>query len=259
MTIAFCFLVYDFIVRYDIWNYFFENIDDKKYVVYIHPKNNIYKDYNFYKFNHKIVNHRINTISKDHISIVNAILQLLKETYIHNNNITHFIFLSQSCIPLYNFNKIYEITTKFNYSVVSSIDNNKKERYHQLQNNIKKYIKYSDFVKQQPNMILIKNDVIDLLNNNYTLYFNNMQCPDEHYFINILLNILKKKIIKQQINFCNYDLNKTQAIEFNLIDKNLLDKVRSYGFLFMRKINKNSIIDKNYIFKPIDDELPVIY
>ena len=246
MTIAFCFLVYDNIIRYDIWNDFFKNIDKEKYIVYIHPKNYIYQ--NLYTFNYKIVNNRINTVSKDHISIVRATIQLLKETYLSSDKITHFIFLSQSCIPLYNFDKIYEITIKFNNSVISCINNNKKERYYQLYNNIKKNIKYIDFVKQQPNMILIKNDVIDLLKYNFTIYFNNMQCPDEHYFINVLLNILKKKIIKHQINFCNYDLNKTQAIDFNLVDKNLIDKTRSLGFLFMRKVNINSIIDNSYLF-----------
>jgi hypothetical protein len=246
MTIAFCFLVYDNIIRYELWNNFFKNIDNEKYIVYIHPKINISVK-NIYTFNYKIINNIINTISKDHISIVKATLQLLKETFIYNNDITHYIFLSQSCIPLYSFDKIYEITTKFNNSVISSIDNNKKERYYQLHNNIKKYIKYIDFVKQQPNMILIKNDVIFLLNNDFTIYFNNMQCPDEHYFINILLNILKQKIIKHQINFCNYDFNKTQAIEFNIIDNNLIDKIRKYGFLFMRKVNKNSVINIDYL------------
>jgi len=241
MTIAFCFLVYDYIIRYDIWNLFFKNIDFEKYIVFIHPKHTFNKD--IYTFQYKIIEEKINTLSKDHISIVHATLQLLKETYIYNNEITHFIFLSQSCIPLYNFNKIYEITTKFKNSVISAINNNKKERYFQLNNHMKQYIQYSNFVKQQPNMILIKNDVIDLLKYNYTIYFSNMVCPDEHYFINVLLNILKKNIIKYQINFCNYNLNKTQAMDFKYVHKKLINKIRNYGFLFMRKINKNSVID----------------
>ena len=245
MTIAFCFLVYDSIIRSELWNMFFKDIDNEKYIVYIHPKNNNICNYTF---NYKIINNKVNTLSKDHITIVKATIQLFKEAYLYNKNITHFIFLSQSCIPLYNFDTIYEITQKFNNSIISYIDNNKKERYYQLHNNIKKHIKYINFVKQQPNMILIKNDVVDLLNNDFTIYFNNMQCPDEHYFINILLNVLKKKIIKHQINFCNYDLNKTQALEFKLIDKILIDKIRSHGFLFMRKLNKDSFIDYNYLF-----------
>jgi hypothetical protein len=257
MTIAFCFLVYNHITRYDIWNNFFKNINYDKYIVFIHPKNNFSKitansnsniNDNVYTFNYKIVNNIINTISKDHISIVKATIQLFKETYMYNDKITHYIFLSQSCIPIYNFDIIYKIIIEFNNSVISSINNNKKERYYQLDRYISKCIKYIDFIKQQPNMILIKNDIIDLLNNNFILNFSNMQCPDEHYFINVLTNILKKKIIKHQINFCNYDLNKTQAIEFNMVNISLIDKIRKHGFLFMRKVNKKSIINSYYLF-----------
>jgi len=245
MKIAFCFLTYDQIIRHDIWNIFFKNIDINKYILFIHPK--IKKNTNSYNFSFKIVENIINTKSKDDISIVNATLQVLKEAYNYDNSITHFIFLSQSCIPLYSFNKIYDIVTLFNNSVISFIDNNKKERYYSLSNDVKKYIKYIEFVKQQPNMILIREDVNDLISKNYLNHFMYMQCPDEHYFINILLYIFKKHIIKKQINFCNYDFNKTQALEFNNVTKELINEIRKYGFLFMRKVSKNSIIDINYL------------
>ena len=74
-----------------------------------------------------------------------------------------------------------------------------------------------------------------------------MICPDEHYFINILIHIFKKKIIKKQVNFCNYDLQKTQALEFLNINRDLINKTRSYGFLFMRKATSKSFIDINYL------------
>jgi hypothetical protein len=247
MKIAFCFLSYHTIIRYDIWNKFFENIDHDKYCVYIHPKDKNNIDVSNFHFQYFICDNIIQTVAKYDISIVKATLKLLEYAYINDNHITHFIFLSQSCIPLYNFDKIYNLLKLVDLSIVSYIQDNKKERYYQLTNIIKKYIKYSSFVKQQPNMILIRNDVRDLINKDYTLYFKNMTCPDEHYFINVLLYLLKKNIIKKQINFCNPDLNKTQALEYNLIDKNFIKQLRSYGFLFMRKVNKNSIIDMDYI------------
>ena len=154
MKLAFCFLTYDIIVRYDIWNIFFQNSDIEKYVVFIHPKRII--DFSKYTFKYNIVKNRINTTSKDNINIVKATLKLLEETFNYDNEISHFIFLSQSCIPLYSFNILYNIITKFPSSVISHIDNNKKDRYYHLSNIIMKYIKYNKFVKQQPNMILIK-------------------------------------------------------------------------------------------------------
>ena len=245
MKIAFCFLTYNNIIREDIWNKFFENIDKEKYEVFIHPKNIISNKYNF-KYN--IIKNVINTKNKYDISIVYATINLFKHAYNFDKNISHFIFLSQSCIPLYNFDILYNIIIKFPYSVISSINYNKKERYYKLSNFMKKNIKYDNFVKQQPNMILINSDVQLLLNNNLVDHFRYMESPDEHYFINIFLNIFKCKIIKNQINFCNYDLQKTQALEFNNIDIQIINYIRKYGFIFMRKINKNTIINIDNIF-----------
>ena len=247
--IAFCFLTYDIIVRYDIWNKFFNNVDKNKYIVYIHPKIN-QKNINQYKFNYKIVENIFHTNSKFDISIVNATINLLTCTYEYSNDISHFIFLSQSCIPLYNFEKIYSIIEILPFSVISSINNNKKNRYTNIDNNMKKYISYNNFTKQQPNMILIKNDVYNIIKNkDLTKYFAQMECPDEHYFINILLFLFKKNILKNQITFCNYDLNRTQALEFNNVNSYFIDNIRKHGFLFMRKINYNSKIDIEYLLK----------
>ena len=245
MKIAFCFLTYDEIIRYDIWNMFFNNIDPNKYTVFIHPKKIL--QFNNYTFPYNIVKNRVSTIKKDDINIVKATIKLFEETYNHDKNITHFIFLTQSCIPLYNFELLYNIITKIPLSLISNINNNKKERYYQLSNNIKKYINVNNFVKQQPNMILIRNDVEIIIKNNLTIHFINMQCPDEHYFINILPNIYKINIIKKQTHFCNTDFKKTQALEFNNINKDFINKIRKYGFLFMRKITKQSLVDNEYL------------
>jgi hypothetical protein len=250
--IAFCFLTYDIIIRYDVWNLFFQNIDEEKYSIFIHPKNinlyeNLYEKFNLYKFKYNIVKNRINTKSKDHISVVQATLRLLEETYESDKNITHFIFLSQSCIPMYSFDKIYNATIQFPYSVISSIDNNKKDRYFQLSQKIKNIFNYKKFVKQQPNMILINEDLQFLLKNNYIYEFKNMECPDEHYFINILSGLHNKIIFKNQITFCNYDVQKTQALEFKIVNKDFIEYIRVGQFLFMRKVTKNSKIDIDYL------------
>ena len=248
--IAFCFLTYDNIIPINIWNKFFNNIDIHKYKIYIHPKNKITE--NIYHFPINIVQNKIVTKSKSDISIVKAILQLLKEAYnnnINNNNnsekeeISHYIFLSQNCIPLYNFNTLEKLIKCSNKSIVSFIDNNLKDRYFSLDKTLHKYISYKQFVKQQPNMILIKDDVKDLINHDLTIYFKNMVCPDEHYFINVLLFVFKKDVMKQQTHFCNYNLQKTQALEFKNINREMIDKIKSMGFLFMRKVYNHSMID----------------
>lgn len=243
IKIAFCFLTYNKIVRFDIWNEFFKNIDNNKYIVYIHPKNQ-YRIEN-YTFPYTIVKNRVYTTSKDNISIVKATLRLLREAYSPEN--THYIFLSQSCIPIYSFNFLYNFLSNIKNSIISCILKNKMERYNDISIYLKKYISYEHFFKQQPNMILIREDVELLLKNDYTDHFKNMQCPDEHYFINILLNLYNKKILKNQTHFCNYHLNRTQALEYKNIDEKFIKMIRNYGFLFMRKVIESSLIDINYI------------
>ena len=85
-------------------------------------------------------------------------------------------------------------------------------------------------------MILTYNDVKLLVDNDLTLYFKNMTCPDEHYFINVLLYIFKINIIKSQTHFCNYDLHKTQALDFYNPNTELKNGIKKMGFLFMRKV-----------------------
>ena len=63
--IAFCFLTYDIIIRYDIWNKFFENINNNKYIVFIHPK--FIKDFNW-----------LSSWSKRHLSYILKIIINLK-------------------------------------------------------------------------------------------------------------------------------------------------------------------------------------
>ena len=242
--LAFCFLTYHDLIRYDIWNLFFKDIDNSKYNIYIHPK--LYKNFKSnMKVKYHIVRNIVNTKSKFDISIVNATLQLLNTAFNHDSQNNYFIFLTQSCIPLYNFETLYKIIIQFPNSVLSYIEGNRAERYYQLAASFKRYIPEKLFIKQQPNMILTRDDVDLFIKNNYTNYFRNMICPDEHYFINILLHIFKKKIIKRQVNFCNYDLQKTQALEFEYINYEFINKIRNYGFLFMRKATNKSLIDIN--------------
>lgn len=255
MKLGFCFLTYEHIVRYDIWNQFFKEINNERYLVYIHPKKK--RNYDIYTFPYHIIENIINTNSKTNINIVHATLQLLKESFEKDKDITHFLFLSQSCIPLYSFDILFDIITKFPYSVVSCIDHNQKNRYYSLSNTMKKYITYQSFVKQQPNMILTRDDVSLLLQKNLTNHFNYMECPDEHYFINVLINVFKKNIFKKQIVYCNTDLHKTQALVFLHIQNEHIDLIRKYGFLFMRKLNYSSKINIDYLFDSIKNKYSI--
>ncbi len=232
--IIFCFLTYNDIIPIKYWNNLFNNIDHDKYQVWIHPKYNINEG--MYDFPINIVKNKIKTTDKSDISIVKATIQLFKESIQNNDKGKIFIFCSQNCIPLYDFDFYYKLMFSLNKSIISCIDFNSKNRYYDLHQNLKDIIFYDNFVKQQPNMILVRDDVELIINNDFTSYFNNLQCPDEHYFINVLLNLLKRDIIKSQTHFCNFDLSKTQALNFKNPGKILLLNLKKKGFLFMRKV-----------------------
>jgi hypothetical protein len=241
MKIAFCFLTYENLDRPDIWNSFFKNADLKKYSAVIHPKNILAINNFQYDFPVSTVKNIIYTKNKTDISIIRATIRLLETAY-KDEEITHFLFLSQSCMPLYDFDTIYKIVTHSDRSIISNIKNNKKERYFQLSKELQKYMSYEKFTKQQPNMMLVRQDVYKIIQNqNLVNHFNNMTCPDEHYFVNILI-LLGSDIIFNQIVFCNFNLSFTQAKEFMLVDDKLKLNIKKLGFLFMRKVTKKTIV-----------------
>lgn len=99
--IALCFLIYDKINHEQIWYDYLKNIDPNKYNIYIHYKTNKpLKYFEKYKLKNCIETHYAR------LSIVLAQNLLLKEALKDPLN-QHFIFLSQSCIPVKSFSYVY--------------------------------------------------------------------------------------------------------------------------------------------------------
>lgn len=256
MKIAFCFLTYNDIVNSDLWALYLKNHLDK-INIYIHSKNQLkhpfFKKYKTLK--------TIPTLNKTHISIVYATLSLLNEAYSNNDN-THFLFICQSCVPLMPFNKLFNIITNSKKSFIKKFENNCIQRYFQLSLEFKKEYFPNEFIKQHPNMMLIRNHVKFLLNNtNLLKCFKNMICPDEHYFINILKFYGFLDTIEDiQITFCNFNINRTQGLLHRNININIIKKL-SKKYLFIRKIDFNSFVNYNKILyylihqKRINNEL----
>ena len=236
MKIAFCFLTYDELDRPDIWKNFLNNNSDK-YNIYIHPKyaNNIKDPY----FKNFVINNRVVTNKKSDISIVTATLRLFEEAYKNKEN-SKIIFLSQSCAPLMNFNKFYsEIMGTGNMVKVFYNNFNRILKYTQLSPILQQKIPINLLVKQHPQMILDRDTVSFFLKYNFTDHFKRMQCPDEHYFINMIL-LHKIPFNNRQICFCNPVLTRTQAIVQKSLTTDHVRQLLNYGFMFARKIDKTT-------------------
>ena len=245
--IAFCFLTYSDLDRSFIWQKYLENNLDRCNI-YIHPKfplkNNFFRK--FVLSNQSITK----TYRKSDIFIVYATLLLMREAMKNVEN-KKIIFLSQSCFPLMSFNKLYENIMNNDFSYIKRFDNNKKGRYNQLKGRMKGLIQYKNFTKQHPNMILNRNHALYFVSKiHYLNAFKFMECPDEHFFINIINLFFPKEEIEKvkdiQICFCSFKLQNTQGIEHKIVSKILVDKLRDMGYFFMRKVTQNTRVYSNY-------------
>jgi hypothetical protein len=233
MKIAYCFLVYDTIVPYSIWNAYFESASLDRFCVFIHAKY-VAKSIP-YTFPYQQIENPVHTVDKSHISIVEATLALWRRALM-DKEVSHLVFLSQNCVPLYSFEVLNACMLSLPYSVLSCIPGNKKERHAQLHSSMQKRIPYTSFVKQQPNMILTRRDAERFVKYPLTRYFSSMQCPDEHYFINVMTSVFRQKCFLRQTHYCNPDVRRTQAVVFDQITDSFLRRIRQEGFLFLRKV-----------------------
>ena len=247
MKIAFCFLTINNIENELFYKEFFK--DAYNYNIYINSKNNVnsfFKDY--------VLKPSYKTKNKTDISIVYATHYLLNNAIQDSEN-SIFIFLCGSNIPLISYDELYKKVINLDKPLIKTFENNKKDRYNQINSFLKKNIKYSNFTKQHPNMILTRECVKFFLDKiNHIPLFKNVQCSDEHYFIN-MLKLYNKKFYNHQIMFCNPNLNKTQAITFNSINELFLYYLKSNDFYFMRKLNNKTIIEKNIINVIYNDKI----
>ncbi len=180
--IAFCFLICDIIYQEEIWNIFFNNADQHKYNIYVHYKNDVPLKY-FEKY--KLTN-CIETNYAD-ISLVKAQNIMLEEGLKDEDN-THFIILSNSCIPLKSFDYIYNKLDD-NYSYFTKIelfprcfDMGFKRKYLQ---------------KSHQWCILNKKHAKEMLTPVYNIeLFKNIYASDEHFYItNIYMKKLENEIL----------------------------------------------------------------
>ena len=186
--IAFCFLIYEEIYHEDLWNDYFKNIDSSKYNIYIHYKNNKPLKY-FEKYKLK------NTIETcwGCLSLVHAQNLLLKEALKDKNN-THFIWLSDSCIPLKSFNYVLNYLepnkSYFNKSPDSQVfpRGNPATKFIN-KNNIKKTAMQSIICSKHARLFVDNTKNIDI-------WFKDVKIPDEIVYITLIHhNNLQNEII----------------------------------------------------------------
>ena len=252
--IAFCFLIYDTIEHEDIWNIFFNNIDKRKYSVYIHYKyNKPLKYFDKYK-----LDNCIETKYGD-ISLVKAQNVMLRKALKDRDN-KHFIFISNSCIPLKSFDHVYNsLNDNYSYFNIAPQSQCFPKCNYTLNFIEKKYIQKAS----QWSILNRKHAELMVNNNDYLKWFNSGTVPDEHcYITNIFVHKLQNEIITTPnlangaTTFTNWEFDmdykypSTSDLKtyYSISDEELLYLLNSKS-LFGRKFNKDcrSSLNKKYI------------
>ena len=185
--IAFIFLTVGDVKQNKIWQHFFKNHKDK-YNIYIHPKfpnkvNSIFKDH--------IIDKLIPTKWGD-VSLVDA-TNILIENALKDSSNKKIILVSDSCIPIKNFDYIYNTVLKdkkswFNY-YRPDLSQGSKEHLRRI-NLLDKNVRDNAYINEQ--WMVLDRKHAELLNKNIHLmkYFRKPNLiPDEIYFITALHNI----------------------------------------------------------------------
>ena len=171
-----------------------------------------------------------------------------------------FILVSDSCIPIVSFNIFYNKIMKDDKSKID-IFYNQEQRYNQI---INPSFTYDKFTKSSAQGLIFNRKHAALLVNSLLIYkdnWKNMECVDEHYFGNILRELDSNFELNNNKNKNTFDIwekdkiDKNSEIIFNeqsfaLIKSctnNIIDKIRDNNFLIIRKVDKNTEIDINYI------------
>jgi hypothetical protein len=246
--IAFCFLIYEEIYNEELWYDFFKNVDKSKYSVYIHYKiDKPLKYFNDYKLKTTI------ETCWGCLSIVQAQNLILKEALKDDMN-QHFIWVSDSCVPLKSFDSMYTFldTNKSYYN--KSPDSQVFPRANKLLNyierkNIKK-ANMASIINRKHAKLFVENDA------NIRKWFTNIDNVDEIVYITLLYhNNLKNELVltpniaagsiifAQWADMKNYKIfknsKKKNAYTYSYICPEELDYLVKSDSLFGRKFMKN--------------------
>lgn len=256
MKIAFLFLIYDEIVHEDIWAKFFEGVNPEKYNIYIHYKTD--KPLKHFE-KHKLKN-CIETEFAD-ISLIYANNLMLREALKDEQN-KKFINVSQSCIPLKNFDYAYDFLTRDDKAHFFCAA--KRHKCFPRCNSLLEYIPRTKIDKSNQWFILNRTiaERAAVEKSFYLDYlYKEVYAPEEHYYITLVNELGLQDMVnytdtymEQATTFVNWGVpglkykyktdqkTKEHPKEYFEIKKKELDYLLNSPCLFGRKFNKDCFI-----------------
>jgi hypothetical protein len=243
MKIAFLFLIIDVIHNDKMWREFFKKAPNEEWSIYIHQKTNV--DIGW--FNEYKLKKTVYTKWGD-ISLVEA-HNLLLETALEDANNDMFIIVSETCLPIRNFDYITKhLDINYSYFCMTTPE---KYRY----KSVSRYFKFDEFKKASQWCIINRKHALKLISIRHEIIemFKKVFAADEHAYITTLSNLYPQEIKDKMTTMANWNNDKKNKGYIKLFPKSyiLMDLteyskyVNTPSIYFIRKINKNCLLCRN--------------
>ncbi|CDW75441.1 UNKNOWN [Stylonychia lemnae] len=237
--VALMFLLYSEVYNPSIWNQFFKDADSKKYNIYYHQKDEEKGEFNL-KYIPSYRKKKIDYVPSvwGGIGIVQIQNDLLSEALKDKTN-QRFIFVSQGCIPLYNFNEIYQRAMNTQKSIIKFDSLNETfPKYEFLkpiikEKNIQKHQQWMLLTRKHAQMIIEHTDTINrILQNAPTL--QEQWIPDEVVYGSLMKSKNQEDdILDRCVTYAKF--SEEEITIFNSIERSQVDEAREIGCLFFRR------------------------
>lgn len=186
------------------------------------------------------------------LELSKAMYYLMDDAYnVRSFNADYFIFLSESCVPIYKIDKFFEI---INGQTKSWIDFNNKPTNGYAYSN-----QFIPLKEEMPDECVLKSDQWVMLNRpnvSQILNFENLtkisiwdimsnvvKASDEMWIPSVLCvlnNGLDGKVDKRKVTYVDWGQETRSPITFDKITPDLIRKARDTGSLFMRKFRSQN-------------------
>ncbi len=241
--VAFLFLTRGEHHNINIWERFFEGADSSLYKIFIHPKDpSALKSPLWFSENSAVL--KPIPTAWGTISLVKATIYLLQMAF-SDVNVKKFVLLSEFCIPTIDFKTMYDcLKNEDQKSRICWTFGKNIDRY----NIIKSYvsgISIHNWAKQSQWMCLDRRHVNFLfiptkqhILGNYINDFKYCPAPDEHFFINFFLHVVKihpNEFINHPITFVDWSTNSKHPKLFVFLPQDIINLCRDNKILFARK------------------------
>lgn len=251
MKLAFLFLTVADHAQGEVWQRFFAEASPQDFTVYCHARHPQQVTQPFLKDN--LLPHTVDASHAD-ISLVHAFLLLLRAAWQDPDN-EYFILLSDSCVPLYRFEAVQTTLVQAGRSWIAyghDVRDEHRHRHSQLAD--ADFLPFESFQKQHQWLVLRRDLVLPLLENDFTGVFANVYAPDEHYVVNVLAHLgidLEQAVHNAPPTFVNWaeyervvgthkgqaDFTKLRPRTYRELSIEDVLYARSHGSLFLRKVS----------------------